>query len=432
MNINSLRRSLTICLVCLGLFLANLRSLVIWDLHPDYSSLTGPAWIEVYFWFLAFLMVIYLLVSEKQLSAYMLSWSRQGVLSLFLIICALSLFWAVDRTASLHRVLVLIASTAVASYFGMRFNLQGILRGLFWFGVIIVVTSLFLIIFIPALGTDLNPPYNGAWRGVFWHKNHLGSLASLLNLIFLILLFDKDFSTSFIKKGFGSILYLLSLVLVVYSRSAAGYILVFILHAGFIFLFLWLRFARQLHRAHYLVLGAVIGLGIFLVLLNLDFILGLLNRDATLTGRMSLWAYLFQAWVSHRPWFGYGFGSVWAVETFRLKAQQALGWRYPVMIGDNGFMDLLLNGGLVGLIFFLGVYIKAWVVCAQRAFAHPALINLFTLLIMVFSFFGNLSFSLFMEIEVFVWGLIVAILFSSNDTRSQSDRMVPDLSVSVT
>ncbi len=55
---------------------------------------------------------------------------------------------------------------------------------LFWYGAIVLILSATLSLFVPPAGR-MFPPTDNAWRGIFWHKNHLGTVVALLNLVYL-------------------------------------------------------------------------------------------------------------------------------------------------------------------------------------------------------------------------------------------------------
>lgn len=66
-----------------------------------------------------------------------------------------------------------------------------------------------------------------------------------------------------------------------------------------------------------------------------------LGREETLTGRTDIWAY-FVPYAMQRPLLGHGFGGFWT-DTIRaaIRTNQA----------HNGYLDIILNTGFVGLLF---------------------------------------------------------------------------------
>jgi exopolysaccharide production protein ExoQ len=198
-----------------------------------------------------------------------------------------------------------------------------------------------------------------------------------------------------------------------FAKSAAGYILFIVLHAVIFCSWLWLRFAERLQRKHYYIILGVFVAGSALILSNLDIVFGLFNRNSTLTGRVGLWDYLLKSMVSQRPWWGHGFGAFWTLDSFRENVRLHVGWASQPLIGDNGFLDILLHVGVIGLLIFLTIFITASIRSFRYAISHRTLMGFFPLMVMVYAFFANISFSLFAETEVFVWFLIVAVLFAT-------------------
>jgi O-antigen ligase len=157
----------------------------------------------------------------------------------------------------------------------------------------------------------------------------------------------------------------------------------------------------------------VVGLGMLvaiLVLSNLGFVFGLFNRSSTMTGRLPLWGYLLSA-AYQRPWTGHGFGAPWTLDVFRDAAMRSANWTSQPLIADNGFLDIFLHLGIIGFLAFLTFLILFTIRAVRYAAKEKTLIGFFPLLIAVYAFFANLSFSLFAETEVFIWFLIVSALF---------------------
>ena len=404
-------RVIEIIVLMLIFILTNLRSFILWELFPDTNQISGLAWRELILWILLLVLVFYLLHEQGNLKNCFSTLSKKPVLLIFVVYAFISVFWSVNWTGTLYRSLVLLFTSFVAVYLNRRYTLEDLLDILFWLGVIFSVVSIYLAFVYPVVGTDLNPPYNGAWRGIFWHKNHLGNLIPIFNVIFLLQIFIPSSHNSLIKKSVGIVFYLISLMLIYQARSASGFILVIILHLAFFVLAIWTKIHSRLRSMHYFVAFSILTVGVLLVALNLEFVFGIFNREVTLTGRLPLWQYLFDRVFSKSPIWGFGFGSVWTVESFRVSTQKFLGWGYPVMIGDNGFIDILLNGGVVGLLLFLIFYFRVGVASIRHLIFNRDMIGMFPVVFMVYTFFVNISFSMFLELESFIWLLCVYLLF---------------------
>lgn len=399
-------------------FLINLRSFVFWTLYPSTTLFTGVAWLEVVLWFPVLFSAAYLLFKQQDVSKFWSSIQKKTFIIVFVVFSMASILWSSSQSVTFHRASIFVFATISAFVVGSRYSLDGFLRILFRLGVVMVGLSCLFIAVVPHLGTDLNPPYNGAWRGLFWHKNHLGNLLPLFSVVFLL-----GFADSLAQKNKPGILsaavvYAVSMFMLMKTDSAAGYILAVILHLCLLVSWLWIKFSARLKSVHYLILAGVSFLVLASVLFNLDFVFGLFNRTPTLTGRLPLWSHLLQTSVAQSPWVGHGFGTVWAELSFRLATQEVVQWGYPVMIGDNGFLDILLNLGVAGLVMFLAVYLRESVRWVAQFIEKRRLLFSFPLIFSIYVFFANLSFSLLMETELLIWTTFV-ILASIRSGRTE-------------
>lgn len=112
---------------------------------------------------------------------------------------------------------------------------------------------------------------------------------------------------------------------------------------------------RQKVLGFFAVASALVG--IFLLTPN-SVIHGVFRPETieTLTGRTILWDFLLDS-VSGHPFWGAGFGAYWS-ETNILWVQLFHGWAAPG--AHNGFLDVFLNTGIVGLAFVLAIIANAW------------------------------------------------------------------------
>ena len=396
----------------LALLLANVRATMFVYLYPDTTVLLGPAWIEIALFFLAFIAAAYVLIRENQIKEYISRWRKNWLLLLFVLLAFVSILWSIGPVITLFRALELLFATLLAAYVGIRYRPSQLMEMLFWFGAVMLILSAGLAYGAPKTGTMYWAPFYGAWRGLFWHRNHLSSLTALVSIVFfcrLLIAIEKRQSTGLLDGVF----YVLSVFVLVSAGSATGYILFIILHFCAICIWLWLRFAPRMQSQHYYAILGIFIAGAILILSNLGLVFGLFNRTSTLTGRVPLWEYLLRNIVSQRPWLGHGFGAAWALDAFREAVRLHVGWASQPLIGDNGFLDILIHVGLVGLVILLGILITGFVRSVKYGISHKTLADFFPLLIMIYAVFANISFSMFAETEVFVWFLIVVVLFGT-------------------
>ena len=95
---------------------------------------------------------------------------------------------------------------------------------------------------------------------------------------------------------------------------------------------------------------------IHIAIANLDSMAGLLGRDSTLTGRTNIWAMALEN-IAERPVLGYGYNAFWNVAPGAERINTILHWKVPH--AHNGFIDLTLQLGIVGLVLYIGIYFVA-------------------------------------------------------------------------
>lgn len=93
----------------------------------------------------------------------------------------LSVFWSDDPSLTLRRGGAVIGTTLVGVYVGIRYELEDQLRII---AAVLTVAAALSVLFV--VGTSLGimeGAHDGAWRGVFSHKNGLGRMMALLAVV---------------------------------------------------------------------------------------------------------------------------------------------------------------------------------------------------------------------------------------------------------
>lgn len=330
----------------------------------------------------------------------------------FLAYCGFSIIWSINRDISLYRWLFLVFTIFAGGYIGLCYGLRRVVGLLAIFGVCVLLLSTALVFFAPHIGVMNYHSIQGAWKGLYWHKNHLGLIAAFVNLLLLINIVDHIRAGNGTRILFWSpVFYLFSLTIVYQSDSVAAYFTSILLHGFTLVAALFLKFKDKLRKIHYLLLVAAFGLAVFVALLNVDLIFGVFNRNTTLTGRVPMWSYLFRIYFGERPFWGYGFNAFWYDESHRIVLHELA--RYPdqIVIADNGFIDLLVNVGFSGMSLFLVFF--AGILWRSIKFASTAvdIISMFPLVLMCFVILANLSWSLIFENESFFMLIMISVLF---------------------
>ena len=364
-----------------------------------------------FLWIVFTVFVIYKLMRKNLSTSFLIVLKENWLIFPFVIYSAVSLSWSVAPEISIARWLTLICTIVFCGYIGVQYSLSQISDALAMFGAYLLMLCVAMIISVPDVGIMNYYSIQGAWKGIFWHKNHMGLIATFFNVLFLLKLlisYKRDIKEFVVW----CLLYLFSLILIYKTDSVAAYMTLILMH-GFIFLALgYLKYKDKLTKSHYLfMLLLLAGFG-FVVFINADFVLGLFNRNATLTGRVPMWSHLFDLYLSKRPFLGYGFNGFWHVLSHEVVMGEVAHYPDPIIISDNGFIDMLISGGFIGLFLFAIFYFGIWQRVVKFSFQARSIIDLFPIVLMVYIFLANLTWSLLFENEGLFMLLMVTVLFT--------------------
>lgn len=200
-------------------------------------------------------------------------------------------------------------------------------------GLAACLLSIFLVLLVPSLGTMQTVEHAGQWRGIFPHKNILGSYGCLFTAIALL---GRDRSSR--------VLLVIAPVCVVASLSATAIGCLLLMGILSLVRLLQSRLTRRQPRTLALTLWALVicGCGLF----TQDQFLETMGRDSGLTGRTELWKSVGKA-IIDRPVFGFGIGNFWKsdgpVDTYVRSEYDA----FKAEKSHNGYLELLLETGWV-------------------------------------------------------------------------------------
>lgn len=324
--------------------------------------------------------------------------AKARLLPVLLLLATVSVLWSDTPDISLRRLVALLGSATFGLYLATRYPRVALLRVLLGVSVVAITLSIAVCVALPAYGID----ELGVWQGLFDHKNHLGQFMALAAAAWL--LHAVCFRRS---RPFALPLALVSGALVVLSRSATGIVLLAVLLASLAVIWLW-RLAPRTAAAPLVVV--FLGIGAYVavqVVGSSDGFLALLGKNETLTGRTQLWELVWQA-IGARPWLGYGYGGFWlGFDGPSAPIWFAVGWSPPT--AHNGFFDLLLDLGAVGL----GVFALTFLVNLRRAVLlmrrEPGFDAALPLLFLVFLTVSNLTESFLLAHNTLSWVWYAAI-----------------------
>jgi exopolysaccharide production protein ExoQ len=183
----------------------------------------------------------------------------------------------------------------------------------------------------------------GDYRGIFSQKNTLGqamvvgALASLHGL-----------RVSRQQKWRNRLIFGLVMIACFLSKSATSLSTIVVL--GSVHTVTAMIRKRDITR----LLGIAVGFMavVILVVLSIfpDWLLGAMGKDPTLTGRTEVWSYVISD-IYQRPLLGWGYNAFWSfANPAALEISNAVHWTVPQ--AHNGLLEILLNVGVVGAVFF--------------------------------------------------------------------------------
>ncbi|MBX4996196.1 O-antigen ligase family protein [Rhizobium binae] len=267
---------------------------------------------------------------------------RNLMVPLILALPFLSTLWSIGPSTTLRRAIGLLFCVLLSYVLAIRFTPRQLLFLLFVTLGACIVLSLIISVVLPALATMPD----GAMRGAFIHKNVLGWYAALMILVATAVLIDGTFGlrrTAFVLLAAGIICLASSGSMTAIIATSVAFCLM-----GFYSL---LQRSSSIGRIVIVLFFLQLSVGILISLHEfLVPALEALGKDATLTGRVPLWE-LVDREISDSWMLGYGYQAFWTTanpEAMHMWAK--IGWAAPH--AHNGYRDILLSFGVVGMIPF--------------------------------------------------------------------------------
>ncbi|WEM41574.1 O-antigen ligase family protein [Photobacterium sp. DA100] len=264
---------------------------------------------------------------------------------ILLIYVFLSFIWSYDKISTLKASMFLFLSTILLMGLLYKNQLRNSAYALKnYFLTVVFLSSIFYFVGIGQMGE----PYPGVLNGIFPHKNILGRVCAIGVIFFgcywysyrknkdiLYLLFCFAFLILSESKGAISILVISIIVFFLVYNSYKGSLI------------------KKIASITIIVSSFIL---ISYVLTNAEVILELLGKDITLTGRTFLWDLALE-YLRDQYIFGYGYDVFWTsvIDYNKLTAYEIY-WEAPH--AHNGYLDLLLDVGFIGLLLYLYCNIK--------------------------------------------------------------------------
>lgn len=271
----------------------------------------------------------------------------------FAIIVASSIGWSILPLESLSATGAVLAVILAALAIGRKHEVRVAVIGI-WLGLYAgLIASLGVALLMPAVGL-VGEVYNfGALRGIYEHRNQLGYVATLT----IALQVSLAFAERRWRGAMGFVLALPVAICLIGSASSTALALSIAAIVTGTGIGVIRRLPPRGRVVPAVALAACGAGGVVAVFLLFDTVTAALGRDATLTGRTTIWPWVIEI-VRMRPWWGWGWGAVWADQSEPQRwISDNLVWR--VYHAHNSYLDVLVQVGIFGLLAFGWLCLRA-------------------------------------------------------------------------
>lgn len=329
----------------------------------------------------------------------------------------LSFLWSAVPDLTLKRSVTFLGLILFGLNVSARYSLREQLFILAWTMGILVGINFIFTLALPSVGIETGE-HGGAWRGVYVQKNLLARMAVLSSITFLLAALESHSKRHILWIGLG-----LSVLLVLLSTSK-GALVTFIVLLIILPLFSALRASRSMALPLFIIALLCVSFFVIVLIGNTESIVKFLGRDLTLTGRTGIWSVVIGKIAQH-PWVGYGYKGFW----LGLEGDSADVWYETFFMAPhshNGFLDVTVELGLIGLSFFLLTFGKSCVRAIAWLRLNPTAEGLFPIMYLLFIVLYNLAENTLTDPNYFVWALYSSITTSVliqpiSDPRSSFD-----------
>ena len=300
--------------------------------------------------------------------------TNNAVWVVFFLYCGLSILWSDFPGVAFRRwfksigdpLMVLVLLTEARPALAIEVVLRRV-------AYVLLPLSVVFIKYYPHLGRVFSPWGAMYHTGVTTNKNLLGYLLMVFGLFFICSLMTKHPMTTPEEKRArraDAVIAVVFLLMIEFLFRMANSQTAFGAFLGAVLVAMSLKV--PLVRAHFgkfVIVGLIVG-GFLQVLFDLNKVLieGL-GRDTTLTGRTDIWDLVIH--LQPNPLLGAGFETFWLGDRL-LKMWAA----FPVFLPNqahNGYLELYLNLGIVGLLLFVAVLAMAYYTVRTKVLSPPTI-----------------------------------------------------------
>lgn len=392
----------------IGRILRKIEPVIVVLLLLYFTDINMPYSYESRFNTLSYGIVLLLVLGTRQLRRFLFVLVQDPLILSLLALSLFSVFWSTSPDFTADESKVVLRGTLLGAYLATRFTPKQIIIFFAWaLGIAAVLSFIYV---------QINPAYavtntNGqiSWRGIYTHKQYFGRTMTLAAITFWWCAIER---WRYRWVGYIGVVAAIAMVLLSESRSS-----LVILAAALLFIPLSGVFQKSYKLRTVLLFTFLIFLSSVILFLfsNYEFLLvDVLGKDLDLNGRMPIWTAAIQK-GTERLWFGHGFAGFWTSQD----AWEVIRGTWAAKVGagrfhsHNGFIDLFLDLGLVGL----GLMLLSFILLLTRITKLMGLMEgkegLWMLQYLVVFFLANLTIVRTFVTRDTTWIVYVALAFST-------------------
>lgn len=354
-------------------------------------------------WLLLYLvMLVY--VRKRVGELLRLMWQNKPLV-LLLGWAGLSVAWSIDRQVTVRHFIALFLSSFFGVYLSVRYSLREQLQLVLTALGVGIGSSVGACLLFPKYGIQADSAFDEpSWQGVFSGKNMLARFAILAAVILSLYLLRRVRRAAALV----GIVVVFFVILQTHSKTTLVYFLVGVLAFPLVLSFLKHPAKRKKIAAIALLMFSGLAAWTGYHWESFTYSLG---KDPGLTGRVELWA-LSITWIGDRPLVGHGYDAFWSdyygpAADFRA----ASGWLVAPH-AHNGFLNLCLDLGLIGVLLFLAGFVITYGRSLAAAKMWRTVEGIWPVSFLTFYLLYSITEADFMSRNNLLWILYVAIMFS--------------------
>ena len=324
---------------------------------------------------------------------------------LFVLFVFVSFLWSVIPDQTFRNGVYGIGCTLVGLYLATRYSFKEQLDILAWTFATIIILSVIFAVVLPKYGI-MGALHAGALRGIYTHKNQFGVHIVLATVIFFLKAIDaQQRSWIFWLLLITSI----SLNILCKSTTSVGTMLIMLILCIVYRIFRW----RYEILVSTILVFLIVGIASWLFFFNFigtDAFFEAIGKDPTLSSRTEIWKQVWEA-IQLKPWLGYGSAAFWdGLEGASKYVELAV--RAKVAYAHNGFLDILLGTGFIGLSLFLISFSVTTIRSLFLLRTTNTVESFWPLLFLTYLIFTNLTEGTLASLTNIFWVLYSMITFS--------------------